>query len=500
MATWGEASFSTGRATLLLGEQMVVLTTEDPASGEIERLRGLVELTGCSASELIEQSIMSGRRLDEIADLAMVIHDEERTLLLLRGEIGAIVEHHSGEQEHVGGSGLLTWVERSIDDARSVELRDERAGKHGLGVQADQIYRAERGVLPAASVHLVFAGADRSAVAGAQALTHDVEHGAGIGPVDRPGESSPDADEDFVSPAGDTMMHIEEELLEQTGENDLGDESSVSQADGSDEEPIAEQEQTPAEPEEAIAEQEQTPAEPEGHAEDLLVDHGLTGTYDALFGATQIRSVEDAARRVADDDASPGASGTEFEPEADLDEVAHDGHTIDISALRKLKDTPREEVLAEGPTILASLCGEGHPNPPFAPTCRICGASIGQQEPSRIAQPPLVRLVTPDGKALQLDRGVIVGRSPKLSGHLPDGRPPQTIVVDSPERDVSRSHLEIRVEGWSLLAVDLNSANGTTAELPGRPMLRLRPGEPQLIEIGTVLRLADEIELRLEAP
>ena len=486
MATWGEASFSTGRATLLLGEQMVVLTTEDPASGEIERLRGLVELTGCSASELIEQSIMSGRRLDEIADLAMVIHDEERTLLLLRGEIGAIVEHHSGEQEHVGGSGLLTWVERSIDDARSVELRDERAGKHGLGVQADQIYRAERGVLPAASVHLVFAGADRSAVAGAQALTHDVEHGAGIGPVDRPGESSPDADEDFVSPAGDTMMHIEEELLEQTGENDLGDESGVSQADGSDEE--------------AIAEQEQTPAEPEGHAEDLLVDHGLTGTYDALFGATQIRSVEDAARRVADDDASPGASGTEFEPEADLDEVAHDGHTIDISALRKLKDTPREEVLAEGPTILASLCGEGHPNPPFAPTCRICGASIGQQEPSRIAQPPLVRLVTPDGKALQLDRGVIVGRSPKLSGHLPDGRPPQTIVVDSPERDVSRSHLEIRVEGWSLLAVDLNSANGTTAELPGRPMLRLRPGEPQLIEIGTVLRLADEIELRLEAP
>jgi hypothetical protein len=98
-----------------------------------------------------------------------------------------------------------------------------------------------------------------------------------------------------------------------------------------------------------------------------------------------------------------------------------------------------------------------------------------------------------------VDKPMLIGRSPKVSGAVPGGHIPELVQVDSPDKDVSRTHLEVRVEGWQVFVVDQNSANGTVVELPGRPPLRLRPNDPCLLTFGAVVRLAEEVEFKMEA-
>jgi len=57
--------------------------------------------------------------------------------------------------------------------------------------------------------------------------------------------------------------------------------------------------------------------------------------------------------------------------------------------------------------------------------------------------------------------------------------------------DISREHLEVRLEGWHVQVCDLGSTNGTEVTLPGAAPQRLHPHEPATIEPGTVVTLAE---------
>ncbi len=70
--------------------------------------------------------------------------------------------------------------------------------------------------------------------------------------------------------------------------------------------------------------------------------------------------------------------------------------------------------------------------------------------------------------------------------------------IPSPDKDISRNHLEIRLDGWHVLVTDLKSTNGTLVTLPGREPERLRPDAPAPIEPGTTVSLADEVTFRFE--
>jgi pSer/pThr/pTyr-binding forkhead associated (FHA) protein len=69
------------------------------------------------------------------------------------------------------------------------------------------------------------------------------------------------------------------------------------------------------------------------------------------------------------------------------------------------------------------------------------------------------------------------------------------VSVPSPQQDISRSHVEVRLEGWHVLAVDLNTTNGTTLLRAGQPPLRMHPGEPVLVVSGDVVDLGDDVTL-----
>lgn len=151
---------------------------------------------------------------------------------------------------------------------------------------------------------------------------------------------------------------------------------------------------------------------------------------------------------------------------------------------------------AAGLTVLANRCPAGHLTPPHTAACRVCRASVAEQPPFEITRPALGVLRLSTGDTVTLDRGVLIGRKPAAPPGVA-GRP-HLVRVNSPEHDVSRQHAELVLEGWQVYVRDLGSTNGTTVTLPGQSPQRLREGEPQLLEHGAVIVLADEIQCVFE--
>lgn len=153
---------------------------------------------------------------------------------------------------------------------------------------------------------------------------------------------------------------------------------------------------------------------------------------------------------------------------------------------------------AEGPIVLAVLCPAGHASSPHAGSCRVCGRDIPPQQPFQTPRPRLGVLRISTGGVVPLDRGVLLGRSPRVNADLPPNARPHLVRLASADNDISRNHAEVVLEGWHVLVRDLGSTNGTTVALPGQAPVRLRPTEDQGIEPGTVISLADEVTLVYE--
>lgn len=159
---------------------------------------------------------------------------------------------------------------------------------------------------------------------------------------------------------------------------------------------------------------------------------------------------------------------------------------------------PRADEDLDRPVVLAVLCPAGHHSAPHAGRCRQCGREIPPQQPAPVPRPPLGVLRISTGGVVPLDRGVLLGRSPRVNEELPPSQRPHLIRVGGADRDISRNHAEVVLEGWHVLVRDLGSTNGTTVALPGEEPVRLRPTEDQGIEPGTVITLADEVSLTYE--
>lgn len=283
-----------------------------------------------------------------------------------------------------------------------------------------------------------------------------------------------------------------------------------------------------------------------------------SGAYDDLFGRTIHRSVEDAAvRRGAEDesegaghgqlraaDVSPGhpcseesfgsGDGRRSLPSAAPRSAPGGPAAVDTGVIdwvpgagriapeiaradaRRAAPPPRREpvspptgrLLHQSPTapvrtrqsgravVLTGLvCRNGHANSAERSRCRACEAPLDGPA-RRVARPPLGAIELSTGEHFVLDRSAIVGRRPRAS--RADGRQaPQLITVPSPQQDVSRSHLELRLEGWHVVAIDLGSTNGTTLQREGADLLRLRPQDGIVLHDGDRLDLGDDVRLRL---
>ena len=95
-----------------------------------------------------------------------------------------------------------------------------------------------------------------------------------------------------------------------------------------------------------------------------------------------------------------------------------------------------------------------------------------------------------NGRAISLETPVLIGRAPTPPRIL-TAEPPLLARVESPHKEVSGTHLELRQQGTLVIATDLRSTNGTTVTPPGRDTQKLRQGESVVVQPGTVIDIGD---------
>jgi hypothetical protein len=257
--------------------------------------------------------------------------------------------------------------------------------------------------------------------------------------------------------------------------------------------------------------------------------------YDHLWGATVVKSVEQAAVRLDDDesaedeDASSSPSpAPAASPPAPASPPAAPAPTspAPFTPPASAPQVSSKEWTAPPPTGLidrvpgfagvgAAATNWNEPSTPAASTAATPATSESDHDGLTVTVSELEamrrlesadeaataggpgRIVLATGDVVSLDRPVIVGRRPRAQRVQGDVLP-HLVTVPSPEQDVSRSHLEVRVEGRHVLVVDLDTTNGSVLHRAGTPPLRLSPGEAVLVLNGDIVDIGDGVTLLFE--
>ena len=193
----------------------------------------------------------------------------------------------------------------------------------------------------------------------------------------------------------------------------------------------------------------------------------------------------------------------------------HDGQTINglpedlvgelVSLVGTGPSSPASPVSASSPgepdairIVLSAVCPQGHPNPTNYTVCRVCGAELNRPAKS-VACPPLGRVVTSGGESIELNRPLLVGRNPVADDITSVAEVPlRPLTVASPNQLVSRNHILIDLDAWSVLAQDLGNCNGTVLNRQNEAPVRLSSANPVLLRSGDVLDLGDGQTLAFE--
>ena len=243
-----------------------------------------------------------------------------------------------------------------------------------------------------------------------------------------------------------------------------------------------------------------------------LLNQGL-GPLESSQSAEVVESPESAAVDAAMVEVVQPSGG---EPAtAELGRGDHDGQTINglpedlvgelVSLVGTGPSSPASPVSASSPSepdairiVLSAVCPQGHPNPTNYTVCRVCGAELNRPAKS-VACPPLGRVVTSGGESIELNRPLLVGRNPVADDIASVAEVPlRPLTVASPNQLVSRNHILIDLDAWSVLAQDLGNCNGTVLNRQNEAPVRLSSANPVLLRSGDVLDLGDGQTLAFE--
>ena len=243
-----------------------------------------------------------------------------------------------------------------------------------------------------------------------------------------------------------------------------------------------------------------------------LLNQGL-GPLEPSQSAEVVESPESAAVDAAMVEFVQPSGG---EPAtAELGRGDHDGQTINglpedlvgelVSLVGTGPSSPASPVSASSPSepdairiVLSAVCPQGHPNPTNYTVCRVCGAELNRPAKS-VACPPLGRVVISGGESIELNRPLLVGRNPVADDISSVAEVPlRPLTVASPNQLVSRNHILIDLDAWSVLAQDLGNCNGTVLNRQNEAPVRLSSANPVLLRSGDVLDLGDGQTLAFE--
>ncbi|OAH48794.1 FHA domain-containing protein [Microbacterium oleivorans] len=416
-----------------------------------------------------------GTSLAAIPPFGLAVAEGDGVRVAVRGPVSLVVETADGVEE-VSGVGVATWTERFLPRAVRVSV------DIGAGSDVD-LLPIESGVVLAAQI--VFDLVARDAAPAAAPVE------APASPVAEPAEEAP--------PAVDVP---EADVAESHAAEPEARESDAAEQEAAAPEPA---EPHPAEPDhDAVAEdvgetiassrtlaKDSSPASPAapGLVTGVPPVHTLGGSPVSIPGIPEATRAPDGGETIAGIDEDPVLGATIASPRTAAQGTApvpalppfvpphlpapplpgaaelgdHDGATVSVAEARAMRAASAFDSIEDVPP----------------------------RSPSR------GRIRLADGRVIELERTVIVGRRPR-STRPAENELPTLVAVDGPQHDISRNHVEIRAEGEHVLAVDLASTNGTVLLRGGHDPVRLHPNEPTMVIDADVLDLGDGVTLTFE--
>lgn len=139
---------------------------------------------------------------------------------------------------------------------------------------------------------------------------------------------------------------------------------------------------------------------------------------------------------------------------------------------------------AEAPTIIVPPAAPRHSElavaavdmPVSEPQRKTFGLSIGTHAPITLEVP------------------AYIGRRPSTP-RIVGSRMPKLVMVPSPSREVSSTHVEIMQTADTVVVTDLGSTNGTIVTVPGYAPRTLRQGESLVVGAKTLVDIGDGIRI-----
>ena len=148
---------------------------------------------------------------------------------------------------------------------------------------------------------------------------------------------------------------------------------------------------------------------------------------------------------------------------------------------------PVAPTLASGrPQLRGVHCPAGHLANPLRTTCQTCGARLDPAAPHVLGDRPVLGTITfDDGAVLGIDRPAAIG-SDVPSGYEIDGELATIVRLDDGAGGIAPVQLEVRVRGWDVEVVDMQSMGGTYTSVSGERQTRtkLRPSQSVVLEAG----------------
>ncbi len=455
-----------------------------PAAAGPERARNAwvaLQAGGGLASVLETLTGAFGTSLAAIPPFAVVTREGDEIRIAVRGALSV-----GAAGVTVTGAGVTTWNEQVVAGTGAVTIDTGDAAAPGAAPLplVGGIVMVSRVVVAAdLGVQAVVAGVVDDVVEDASVDLPEVE-AQPEAEVEREPEPEPEAElEAEVEPEPEPEAEVEPEP-------EAEPEPEVEPKRQAEPEPEVEPEPEPeAEPAVAVEVEAEAEAEPEPEiaVEDL-------GPDDDQWGATVVKGATDPAFRRSPAPASQLSHLAVFPPPTGVPVATapglisavpgavgtrpgdHDGMTISVAQSRALRAAAQ-----------ADAAGAPAAEPVAVP------------EPTPVAVPEVApastaRIVLSTGRELLLDRTVVIGRRPS-STRTTGGMLPHLVAVESPEQDISRSHVEIRPEGDAVVVTDLKTTNGTLLRRTGHEPVQLHPGEPTVVVSGDVLEIGDDVSV-----
>lgn len=436
------------RPAVFADSSVVVLGEDTPAPGLHELWQRILAGDDVGAVIGVLAAGVGGRLLD-LPAFAMVVLDPGGARVVVRGHLTVRVGTPDGPVE-VSGAGVSTWTERWLPGASGATV-----GSIDHTVPSDGWLPLLGGIVHADAVRCGAPLADPVAPRPAPAVVEVPPEAIPTPEPARPNSPQPKR-------APDTEP-VSESVPEATPEPEPAPEPTLHSTAGS---------------EETLA--------------------GTVNEYDHLFGPTIHRRIEDAAVRPDEEDEGSGLISAVPGFTSTTSTAVDDDMTISRPQLAAARDAaagPLPSVSGPGGTlVLARTCSAGHPNPPQRGDCWVCGAAV-TGDGTQLPRPALGRLRLSTGAVVELDQDVVIGR-------LPEARRvtdlPRLVTVPSPTEEISRSHLEVRLEDWHVLAIDPGSTNGTELHRAGEEPYQISREKPSFLRSGDVLDLGDGVTIRVE--